>query len=553
MEELNQLFARAQAGDLDAYGRIVRRFQNMAVGYAYSILGDFHLAEDVSQEAFIETYLHFNKLYGPAVFPSWLRRAVFKHCDRLTRRRQVATIPLEAAPQLPSHEPTPDEAAAAREMEDSVKRAIQTLPENERAVTALFYIGGHSQSEIGAFLEIPPKTVKSRLHTARKRLRERMIDMVEEQLRDRRPSRDENFTVRVIDDLALLTDFEIQRLLREVKINDLIVALRGTGADVQERIFANVSKVIATLIKNEMAISGPVDPSDIETVRTRIVELAQQLAPVESKTPAGSKVQPVEEYQQMKDDLKQLLGRGPFARLGFDELEEIFHMMAQVCRREGILTLETEGIQAPETAAAGAEEEFFNLGRSLIVDGTAPRLTETILSTRMQALMHDHATRYRMIVEGLRAIKAVNYPAFMDLNLRNFYMSEQKWDGDYAENPAQVLKEKLREKPFSQFTLDEVTRFLLDLSVAVRKEGDAVLAELTELVDDELLEHGLETMQMFGGSIVPGLVQRMLEIRTRTLLHRHETRYQMIAEGFRSIQNGENPRVIAQKLRNFYE
>ena len=553
MEELNQLFAQAQAGDLDSYGRIVRRFQNMAVGYAYSILGDFHLAEDASQEAFIETYLHFNKLYGPAVFPAWLRRAVFKHCDRMTRRRRVATIPLEEAPQLSSHEPAPDDATAAREMKDRVNRAIRTLPESERAVTALFYIGGYSQSEIGAFLEIPTKTVKSRLHTARKRLRERMTDMVEEQLRDQRPSRDENFAVRVIDDLALLTDFEIQRVLRQAKINDLIVALKGTGADVQERVFANVSTMIATLIKNEMAISGPVETSDIETVRARIVELAQQLVPTEPKSPTGSKGEPVEEYEKMKENLKQLLESTPFARLGFDELAEIFHMMAQVCRREGILTLDTEGIRAPETAAAGGEEEFFNLGRRLIVDGTAPQLTERILSTRTQALMHDHATRYRMIVEGLRAIKAVNYPAFIDLNLRKFYMSEQQWDGDYPANPAQVLKEKLREKPFAQFTLDEVTRFLLDLSVAVRKEGEDVLAELAELVDDELLEQGLEVMQMFGGSIVPGLVQRMLEIRTRTLLHRHETRYQMIVEGFRSIQNGENPRVIVQKLKNFYE
>jgi DNA-directed RNA polymerase specialized sigma24 family protein len=90
VEELNRLFARAQVGDLEAYGRIVRRFQDMAVGYAYSLLGDFHLAEDAAQEAFIEIYLYLGRLYGPAVFPSWLRRAVFKHCDRVTRRRQLA-------------------------------------------------------------------------------------------------------------------------------------------------------------------------------------------------------------------------------------------------------------------------------------------------------------------------------------------------------------------------------------------------------------------------------------------------------------------------------
>ena len=57
---------RAQAGDLAAYDAVVRRFQDMAVGYAYSLVGDFHLAEDAAQEAFIEAYLDLNKLQEPA-------------------------------------------------------------------------------------------------------------------------------------------------------------------------------------------------------------------------------------------------------------------------------------------------------------------------------------------------------------------------------------------------------------------------------------------------------------------------------------------------------
>ena len=65
MEELESLISRAQAGDLDAYGRIVQQFQDMAVGYAYSILGDFHLAEDAVQEAFIEAYPILPRVYGP--------------------------------------------------------------------------------------------------------------------------------------------------------------------------------------------------------------------------------------------------------------------------------------------------------------------------------------------------------------------------------------------------------------------------------------------------------------------------------------------------------
>jgi len=558
VEELDQLFAQAQTGDLDAYGHMVRRFQDMAVGYAYSILGDFHLAEDASQEAFIETYLHLGKLYGPAVFPSWLRRAVIKHCDRLTRRRRVPTVPLEEVPQIPSHDPGPDEAMDARQTEDSVARAIQGLPEKERAVTALFYIGGYAQNEIGAFLEIPAKTVKSRLHTARARLRqsgklrERMIDMVEEQLHDRRPSRDEEFEVRVIDDLVLLTDNEIQRLLRMANVNEMIAALQGAGADLQERIYANVSKGIATLMKNEMAISGVAEESDIESVRARIVKLAQQL--VLHRRPAT----PGElsgEYHAMKADLKERLGRRPFAApgLAFDEIETLFEMMAQVCRAEGILALEAEGFAPMEKAAPGTPEELFGLGLSLIVNGTGSQLTAAIVDARTQAMMHHHATRCRMITEGLAAIRAGSLPSFVDLNLRNFYMSAQEWDGEYPEKPIERLQETLRQKPLAQFTLDEVTQFLLDLSVAVRQEGDAALTAAAAIADDELLGEGLEAMQMFEGSIAPEMVQRLLEIRTRALLHSHETGYRMIAEGFASIQNGENPRLIARKLRAYYE
>ena len=100
--ELDMLIIRAQAGDLDAFGTIVQRFQDMAVGYAYSILGDFHLAQDAAQEAFIEAYRDLAKVYGAAAFPKWLRRIVFKYCDRITRRVRPQMVQLEQAAPMPS-------------------------------------------------------------------------------------------------------------------------------------------------------------------------------------------------------------------------------------------------------------------------------------------------------------------------------------------------------------------------------------------------------------------------------------------------------------------
>ena len=97
MDDLIGLVRRAQACDLDAYSCLVQRFQDMAVGYAYAYLGDMHLAEDAAQEAFIEAYAHLIQLRHPAAFAAWLRKIVFKHCDRLRRSKQLATVPFEAA------------------------------------------------------------------------------------------------------------------------------------------------------------------------------------------------------------------------------------------------------------------------------------------------------------------------------------------------------------------------------------------------------------------------------------------------------------------------
>ena len=56
MEEIKTLVEQSQSGDVDAFGRLVKRFQAMAYGSACSYLGDFHLAEDAAQEAFVEAY-----------------------------------------------------------------------------------------------------------------------------------------------------------------------------------------------------------------------------------------------------------------------------------------------------------------------------------------------------------------------------------------------------------------------------------------------------------------------------------------------------------------
>jgi len=172
MDSLKSLVERAAARNLEAFGEIVRRFQGSARRSARSILGDEDLAEDAVQEAFVNAYRDLPKLREPEAFPGWFRRIVLNHSRRLVRGKQLLTVPLESAAELPSPDPGPAEAAQQRELQERVLDAVRDLPETEREVTRLFYLEGHSQSEIAELLSLPVTTVNNRLHSSRRRLRE---------------------------------------------------------------------------------------------------------------------------------------------------------------------------------------------------------------------------------------------------------------------------------------------------------------------------------------------------------------------------------------------
>ena len=81
----------------------------------------------------------------------------------------------------------------------------------------------------------------------------------------------------VFDDIAKLTDREIQMILREVDTKDLSVALKGGSDELKDRIFGNVSERVGTMIKEEMDFSGPVRMSDVEEVQLRVVQVVGEV------------------------------------------------------------------------------------------------------------------------------------------------------------------------------------------------------------------------------------------------------------------------------------
>lgn len=208
MGDLPSLILQAKQGDVAAYSAIVRRFQDTAVGYAYGILGNHDAAKDAAQEAFIEAYTCLGELREPRAFSVWLRRIIFKQCDRITRRRSLTEVPLEVAESVPTPAPGPVEIYEQRELQAFVAHALQQLPVEQRLAITLFYLSGYSHQEVADFLNLTKSQVNNRLYSARNTLKERIFAMTKAALSEQRPSNDARFTSQVIDRIRLANPTE---------------------------------------------------------------------------------------------------------------------------------------------------------------------------------------------------------------------------------------------------------------------------------------------------------------------------------------------------------
>lgn len=182
--ELTTLIRRARAADLDAFTELTRRCQNLAFGYAFSLLGDFHLAQDATQEAFIAAYFGLGQLHDPAAFPGWLRGIVRHQCHRILRQRPFGLVPLEHAAEIEAESGDPERHLAERETRDAVWAAIDALPQTLREVVTLYYLQEYSQQEVAGFLGVPLSTVNNRLHSARQKLKRRMLQMAQDTFKE---------------------------------------------------------------------------------------------------------------------------------------------------------------------------------------------------------------------------------------------------------------------------------------------------------------------------------------------------------------------------------
>lgn len=175
------LVERCQAGDRSAFEELFTIYRDDVFRFAFLVVRDTSLAQDVVQEAFLKVFRSIGKFQFRSSFKSWLYRVAVNEAITLLRRRKIKEE-LDPTPganrdhqnSSPSREWQPEEAVLDSEERRLLRFAIGQLDPVHRSVVVLKYFHEFSDTEIAAIIGCPPGTVKSRLHRARELLRHSM-------------------------------------------------------------------------------------------------------------------------------------------------------------------------------------------------------------------------------------------------------------------------------------------------------------------------------------------------------------------------------------------
>jgi RNA polymerase sigma-70 factor (ECF subfamily) len=168
------LVQRVQAGDMAAFETLFHKYKNVIYRTALAITRDTGIAEEVLQDCFYKTYLNIHRIHGDTPLLPWLHRvAVNLSCNALKKRR-FWLEPLENLAERLFSDPhhSPEHVAEQRDLQSVIRTLIEALPVKHRVVVVLHYMQDLSLPEIAQVLNCPVGTVKSRLHYARKVLKE---------------------------------------------------------------------------------------------------------------------------------------------------------------------------------------------------------------------------------------------------------------------------------------------------------------------------------------------------------------------------------------------
>ena len=174
-----ELIHRTLDGDDSAFSELVKKYQKPVHALVWRKIGDFHIAEEITQDTFLKAYQRLGTLKKPQRFTGWLYVIAANNCKMWLRKKRLQTQPLEETDSAELEKATyseyvteENERTIAEAKREVVKQLLAKLQESDRTVITLHYFSEMSAAEIGAFLGVSVNTIKSRLRRAQQRLKQ---------------------------------------------------------------------------------------------------------------------------------------------------------------------------------------------------------------------------------------------------------------------------------------------------------------------------------------------------------------------------------------------
>jgi len=180
MYDDSEIIQKCLHGDKNAFAQLVEKYKRKLYAFAYRMTRNHEDADDLSQEAFLRAYENLSRFKLGTNFQAWIFRILHNLCiDQLRKAKRIHHESIEdAAEYIPARNPRPDQEVEAAELKEHIRLAIDALPEAQRTVVVLREMQGLSHREIARITKTNEKTVRWRLHQARKKLREMLKEFL---------------------------------------------------------------------------------------------------------------------------------------------------------------------------------------------------------------------------------------------------------------------------------------------------------------------------------------------------------------------------------------
>lgn len=173
------LVAQLKEGSKEAFDKLYEKYKNMAIHTAYLMTGSVADSEDITQETFVKVWLHIRELKNNSGFKPWLMQILVRTVYRAGKKRK-REYPDEETIERMDNRTTPSLLDRTIQLEEAemISAAVRALPVKMRTVVVLYYYHCFSVKEIAGILGLMEGTVKSRLHTARRRLQANLKEKI---------------------------------------------------------------------------------------------------------------------------------------------------------------------------------------------------------------------------------------------------------------------------------------------------------------------------------------------------------------------------------------